>query len=112
METTIIVALIGAAGVILAAVLPVLLHRKGQGTREEKMRGPLPTGAESDTERQLRADDRIIRLLGNKNWKDAAEAAIKCLCRGEACQVDSWRNSATWQQVTAVYAEITAPASR
>ena len=106
METTITVAVIGAAGVILAAVLPVLLQRKGQGTRNEKPHDPLPAVAESDIERQLRADDGVKRLLGNKNWKDAAEAAIKCLCRGEACKVDSWKTSSTWQQVAAVHAQI------
>ena len=57
-------------------------------------------------ENDLRADSRVERLLRNRNWQYAAEAAIDYLFRGIPCQNASWRKSSTWAQVQMVYDEL------
>jgi hypothetical protein len=48
----------------------------------------------------------VSRLVGNKGWKDAAEAAIAYYARGEDCPVESWKKSSTWLQVKQAYEEL------
>jgi len=111
MDTTVLAALIGGGAVILAAVIPILLQRRlSDRGRTETLTAPVGrTATEVDVsghEAALRQDSRVQRLLGNSNWRDAAEAAIAYFCRGVSCPVESWRRSSTWQQVAAVHTEL------
>jgi hypothetical protein len=66
---------------------------------------PLPqrTAKTGSCEKALRQQQPVQRLLGNKNWRDAAEAAIAYYARGEQCSVESWKRSSTWQQIKVEY---------
>ena len=58
------------------------------------------------TEQLMREDPRVQRLLGHKKWRHPAEAAIAFYSRGEACNVEGWKDTSTWKQVRAVYEEV------
>jgi hypothetical protein len=113
MDTPVSVALIGAGGTVLAAAITVTLTRVLGGKNatpaqpEVNPRRPAPADASSG-EQALRRDERVVRLLNNSNWKDAAEAAIACFSRGVECPIESWRKSSTWQQVKVVFDELCA----
>ncbi len=85
------------------AKLPRLSHRR----RDDSATCTSPAGNPNGIERRLRQDPRVDRLLGNKNWQGAAEAAIGHFVHGRPCSIDSWRRSSTWSQVGAVYEELT-----
>jgi len=59
-------------------------------------------------EQRLRSDRRVRRLLRNRIWAPAAEAAIDFLLRGNDCPIQGWRKSATWAQVEMVHRELSA----
>lgn len=104
MDTTIVGALIGAAAVLLAAFIPVLLRRPGAESARCDRR---PPGLPAELEQAVRQDARVRRLLGHANWRDAAEAAIAYWCRAVPCPIASWQKSSAWQQVQWVHAELT-----
>ena len=56
--------------------------------------------------RELESHPYVVRLLGNLNWKPAAEAAIAYVLEGKSCPIASWRKSSSWSQVEAAYNEI------
>jgi len=60
----------------------------------------------SSTEQLIRQHPTVKRLLKNKNWKDAAEAAIAYFSHGQPCQVEGWKKSSTWAQVKMVFDEL------
>ena len=60
----------------------------------------------SSTEQLIRQHPTVKRLLNNKNWKDAAEAAIAYYSHGQPCQVEGWKKSSTWAQVKMVFDEL------
>lgn len=95
MEPTIVAAIITAVAAIVAAYI---------GSR-----GPQTPKAKSlntaDLEVAIRADEQVLRLLLNPNWKPTAEAAIAYLLRNIPSPVDDWPSTATWQQVVAVHAK-------
>jgi len=57
------------------------------------------------TEQLIRKHPTVKRLLNNKNWRDAAEAAIAYYSHGQPCQVEGWKASRTWAQVKKVFEE-------
>jgi len=60
----------------------------------------------SSTEQLIRQHPTVKRLLKNKNWKDAAEAAIAYFSHGQPCQVEGWKKTSTWAQVKMVFDEL------
>ena len=60
----------------------------------------------SQTEQLIRKDPRVKRLLNNKSWRGAAEAAIAFFIRGKECSVVGWKDTSTWKQVKTVYEEL------
>jgi predicted RNase H-like HicB family nuclease len=68
-----------------------------------------PVTGTSSTEQAIRQHPIVQRLLHNKNWRDAAEAAIAYYSRGQECQVESWKQSRTWAQVKMVCEEVSHP---
>jgi hypothetical protein len=48
----------------------------------------------------------VQRLLGNQNWKQAAEAAISYFIDGKRCKVHTWPKSSTWSQVEVAFEEV------
>jgi len=60
----------------------------------------------SSTEQLIRQHPTVKRLLHNKNWKDAAEAAIAYYSHGQPCQVEGWKKTSTWAQVKMVFDEL------
>ena len=110
METSVIVAIIGACGLVLAAAVPIIL--KGWGGSGGK---PTPPGGsntetpvvQTDHEVAVRANSTVVRLLTHKGWKDAAEAAIQFFCRGIEPRVQGNKQTGTWDQVRAVHEELT-----
>jgi len=60
----------------------------------------------SSAEQLIRQHPTVKRLLKNKNWKDAAEAAIAYFSHGQPCQVEGWKKSSTWAQVKMVFDEL------
>ncbi len=60
----------------------------------------------SSTEQLIRQHPTVKRLLHNKNWKDAAEAAIAYNSHGQPCQVEGWKKTSTWAQVKMVFDEL------
>ena len=62
------------------------------------------TGTNQLVTRQELTDDPIVqRLLTNKNWVGAANAAIDFFIDGTACPIPSWPKSSTWAQVKMAY---------
>ena|SRR5579872_5261137 len=75
---------------------------------------PVPEGEKvpavldsTSLERKLRGHRVVRRLLGNRSWAPAAEAAIEFFLRGKDCPNRGWRKSGTWAQVEMVYNELT-----
>jgi predicted RNase H-like HicB family nuclease len=60
----------------------------------------------SSTEQLIRQHPTVKRLLKNRNWRDAAEAAIAYYSHGQPCQVEGWKESRTWAQVRMVFDEL------
>jgi hypothetical protein len=108
MDPIIVAALIAAAATMLAVLFRHRLSQR-RGAHERTLRqDQLPPAEATDVslEERLRADNRVRRLLENRNWQGAAEAAIAFLVRGEECSVKTWRDSSTWVQVEMVHREL------
>jgi len=109
MENTLIAAFIGAAATVFAAVLVPLLKwllrsRKHNSQRAWPRDGdPVPAGSFEDA---LRSDSRVQRLTSNKNCRHTAEAALAYFVHNKPCPVDEWKRTRTWQQVEAVFREL------
>jgi hypothetical protein len=58
------------------------------------------------TEQLIRKHPKVKRLLNNRNWRDAAEAAIAYYSHGQPSQVEGWKESRTWAQVKMVFEEL------
>jgi hypothetical protein len=105
MDKTIVVALIGASGAIIAAAIaalvPRLLGRTGR-LQAEPIQQPAVAG---ELLEQVVADRRVRRLLRNPNWEPAANAAIDHFVHGMPAS-DQWQGTKTWLQVAAVVREL------
>jgi len=65
------------------------------------------TTANQLVSRQELTDDPIVqRLLNNKNWVGAANAAIDFFIDGTPCPIPSWPVSSTWAQVKMAYGKL------
>jgi transcriptional regulator with XRE-family HTH domain len=66
----------------------------------------IPPLSPADYDQALRADRRIKPLLEDPSCRDAADAAIAYLSRGEKCQDEAWKASSAWQHVECVFKEL------
>ncbi len=101
MDSTIIAAIIGAFGALLAASIPLIVRQRSKAANMAK----LDTTSPSEAEKTFRSDPRIQRLLSNPNWRSTADAAIVNLFRNVESPVKDWPATSTWQQVVAIFRE-------
>jgi hypothetical protein len=125
MDTPVLVALIGAAGMVFTGAITVILTRIMNAQNAEHTRSeaaahaahpkaaahPPVTPDVSDHEKAMRQDARIQRLLNNINTKDIAEAAIAYFARGTECSRETWKKSPAWQHVKVVFLEVLSQAT-
>jgi hypothetical protein len=55
---------------------------------------------------ELTETETVQRLLANKNWRGAANAAIDFFVDGTPCPIPSWPKSSTWAQVKMAFDEL------
>ena len=104
MDTTIVVAVIGAVAAIAAAVIakwPFGTMKPQRNTAPVTVQ-PLIAGPADDLEHRLEGDLDIQRLLRRDDWGRVARAAIAYHLRGEEPIDPNWKKRGAWVQVTEV----------
>lgn len=97
-----------AIGIVVFFAIVVLIL----GAEQVRARGVQPQPAQVlqqiqlPIDRRLRADWRVQRLLSNRSWAPAAEAAIGYFAKGVECSVPAWQTSSAWLQVQMIYREL------
>lgn len=105
-------AITGAVFTAVTTLFAVLFRRsraQARRSRQSEVRQNSPALGYvtiRELERDLRADKRIQKLLGNPKRQAAAEAAIAALLYERECPVESWRHASTWAQVETVLDEL------